>query len=192
MMIVWIVAHQHELSAAQAMINDIARQDEQLQVHAARKATMEEERARLEEHDKLVEQLSCRTHLAVVLGDLSRRLPETTMLTTLNIASPGLMRFASSHDAPQLARDGTASIAPPRTAPAIVVPVSLEAARPQLTLAGIARSAQDVIRFAALLESSPLFDRVQIQSQGAAEWAGRRVEKFEITCDLLEQGEGSS
>lgn len=191
MMIVWIVAHHHELSTAQAMIDDIARQDDQLRVHAARKAALEVERARLEEHDRLVAQLSRRTHMAVVLADLSRRLPESMMLTTVRIVSPGLVRYVLPPDPQPSIGERSAAAAPRSAAPAAATAVPPETTRPQLEMTGVARSAPDVIRFAAQLEGSPLFDRVQIQSQGAAQWAGRRVEKFEITCDLFEPREAA-
>jgi hypothetical protein len=57
---------------------------------------------------------------------------------------------------------------------------------PRLELFGIASEASEVIKFAAALETSPLFSRVSMQVKGPTDWAGRRAEQFEMTCDLVE------
>lgn len=182
MMGIWTAAHQREVSTAEAMITDVRRQDEQLQIHAAKKASMEVEQAHLEEHEARVEQVSSPTQLGVILADLSRRLPETAVLTQMSVRAPSLSRFVANPSAapvPDL-RAPAGAAAPPAT-------VAISTA--QLTLAGIARTAADVINFAAALETSRLFDRVQIVSQGTTKWAGRRAERFELTCNLVEQKE---
>jgi hypothetical protein len=57
--------------------------------------------------------------------------------------------------------------------------------RSKLKLSGIAATLPDIIQFAAALEQSPLFDRVNMRVGEPAVWAGHPAERFELTCELL-------
>jgi len=185
MMFVWVAAHRHEIASAQAMLTDVARQDEQIRIHAEKKAVLEAERAHLLERERLVEELSSPTQLAFIFSDMSKRVPDTVVLTKLQVYSPGLTRYAALSD-PAVTALPSGAAAPARKIEESR-PMSAVQTSPQLQIVGIARSPRDVIAFAAALETSPLFDRVQILTQKPAAWSGRQAEMFEITCDLLEQ-----
>ncbi len=60
----------------------------------------------------------------------------------------------------------------------------------RITMVGMAREMPEIIEFAAALENSRLFDRVQMEMKGPATWGGHSGQKFEIRCDLakLERG----
>ena len=59
--------------------------------------------------------------------------------------------------------------------------------RPRLTIAGVARDMPTMLRFAATMEDSPLFDKILLDPMEPAEWLDRKGERFEMTCDLLPQ-----
>jgi hypothetical protein len=181
---IWVVAHQREVASAQAMLADVAAQRNQVDIHLALREQMEKQRQGLLDQRRLLDHLAGETRLVAVLSDISRRLPETVVLTDLNAQLPGMEVFARLPAAP-----GT----PPPAATAGPAPVAAQAPTPatprpaRLTLGGVAAAAPEVIRLAAGLEDSPLIDRVQMQSQQTSRWAGRVVEKFVLTCDLAEQ-----
>ena len=183
-MMLWGVVHRHRLSNAQAMLTEVSHQQGQLDVHAEKKEAMEFEQNRLRDRQRLLDQLSDRSSLVVVLSALSRHLPETVILTEWSLQRPSL---SSSVD-----------VSSPRTATGPRGPRSRQ--RPSddadtdrsrrnaiLQLTGIAVSIPDVIQFAAALESSPLFDRVYMEARGPTVWAGRRAEKFDLNCELVPQ-----
>lgn len=184
LIIAWWVVHQGRLASASAMMRDICEQSEQLQVHVQKKQAMEAERARLERREALVESLFSPTRLGVVFADISDRVPGAIILTDLRVRSPGLTRYIGHPEIVPIEKVPKPST-PPTT---VVVDAPKPAEHARLTIAGLARKPQEVISFAAALERSPLLDRVQIQSQGFTQWAGRNGEKFEIVCDLVDQG----
>lgn len=57
----------------------------------------------------------------------------------------------------------------------------------QLILHGVAGQTAEIIRFAASLEDSSLFARVQMRVKESVIWEGRRAEEFELVCDLAGQ-----
>jgi len=186
-MAIWMVAHHHELAKTQAMLIEATDQHAQIAAHKLKKRAMEEEQARLHEQQQLLHQLESQTRLAVVLGDISRRLPSEAVLTELSVGGAGLERFTVP--LPQAQSDGGAQ---PPTSPATSAAngapaASLPPESPHILLRGLAITAPDVLRFAASLEKSPLLKRVQLLSQEPAEWDGRKAERFEITCDLRQQ-----
>src|SRR5437870_12990857 len=84
-MVIWFVAHQRELSAAQAMLTDVQTQEEQLRIHLGRKNEMVVERAHLDERRRLLAALEGQTSIVLVLADISRRLPKTVVITRLGL-----------------------------------------------------------------------------------------------------------
>ena len=184
LILVWCIAHQGQVNSASAMMIEVQQQDEQLQLHLQQKQALEDERVRLERRELLVDVLSSPTQLGVIFADVSRRVPRSMLLTQVRVKSPGMMYYVG---APEIAPVEKIA-AKPGTAP-IVVDGPKPTDPPRMTISGLARRPQDVIAFAAALERSTLLDRVQIQSQGPTQWAGRTGEKFEITCELLDQKE---
>jgi Tfp pilus assembly protein PilN len=180
--LIWGAAHQRELSSARAMTLDLTLQQEQLTVHVARKAALEEEWAALASREKLIRQLSNAIQVSVVLSDISRRQPDTVVLTNLELASPSLSRYQQKNE---MILEGSESS--PKHPEAVRQSILTPAESARLMLRGLAKSPRDVIRFAALLEGSPLMSQVVIQSQEPSLWAGRHAEAFVIYCELLEQ-----
>lgn len=205
---VWIVANHHRLSNAQAMVAEVERQEQQVRIHLAKKQQLEAERAALESRQRLMEQLEAGIDLVVVFSDISARMPDTVVLTAMTANCPALARYAAAEEAvptPQGASPSAVTATPPRT--------SLQAARqssaaqpsgpaPQskppdeaadvdrIMLSGVARELPDLFAFARALEGSRLFNRVQMEMREPMVWAGRKVQPFEIRCDLARQAGG--
>jgi Tfp pilus assembly protein PilN len=207
-MALWVVANHHRLSSAQAMVAEVERQEQQVRIHLAEKQRMEAERAVLESHQRLIEQLEAGIDLAVVFSDISRRMPDTVVLTAMTANCPALARYATE-EAGDMAAQGRGQATGPRpslqadrqpsAAPSPVpTPQSVVAQPPstvtheaadvdRITLIGIAREIPDVIAFAAALEGSRLFNRVQMEMKEPVVWAGRKAQQFEIRGDLARQ-----
>jgi Tfp pilus assembly protein PilN len=204
-MALWVVANHHRLSSAQAMVAEVERQEQQVRIHLAKKQQMEAERAALESHQRLIEQLDAGIDLVVVFSDISRRMPDTVVLTAMTANCPALARYAAEEKAapaPQGVPPSAAAPTPPRPplqagrqpsaapppAPAPQSKPPEEAADvDRITLIGIARELPDVIAFAAALEGSRLFNRVQMEMKEPVVWAGRKAQQFEIRGDLARQ-----
>jgi len=186
-MVIWVVVHQHRLASAQAMIPELARQQDQIAVHMAKKASMESERARLREHRELLRELEERVSPVVLFSDVSRRMPSTVVLVELSLECPSIARFSVLEEpAPEVEPPSSARRQSPEKPEA---PVD-EPSKPRLSIRGIATAGPEVVGFAAAIESSPLFDRVQMEMKGPTIWGGRHAQEFVLTCDVLEQ-EGS-
>ncbi|HVP11666.1 MAG TPA: PilN domain-containing protein [Phycisphaerae bacterium] len=192
-MVVWVVAHHHRVATAKAMLPDITRQQEQITIHLAKKAAMQAEQADLRDHQSLRELLEDQPSLVLVLSDLSRRMPDTVVLTEVSVDCPSLAQFATEIDPPKAQEPQPPGDRPPPSPSAPNTPKTKENPPPKarVTLKGIAVDNPDVVRFAAALETSPLFDRVQMEVRGSIVWAGRRAQLFELSCGLLEQQGGS-
>jgi Tfp pilus assembly protein PilN len=185
----WMVAHHHRVESAKAMLPEITRQQEQLAIHLAKKAAMEAERADLRDHQRLVKELKDQASLVLVFSDISRRMPETVVLTEVLADCPSLARFGIEIDPPRPEEPpptGGKRPVPP-SEPLAPKPKENPAANARLTIKGIAVDNPDVVRFAAALETSPLFDRIQMEVKGPTVWSGRRAQLFELTCELVEQ-----
>jgi Tfp pilus assembly protein PilN len=192
-MALWMVAHHHRVENAKAMVPEITKQEEQIAIHLAKKAAMESEKADLRDHQRLLAQLEEQTSLALVFSDISRRMPDTIVLTEVSADCQSLARFGSEIEPPKPAEPAAPGAKPP------VLPPDANAAKMKenqpvsgrVTITGIAVDNPDVVRFAAALESSPLFDRIQMEVKGPTVWAGRRAQLFELTCELLDQQGGA-
>ena len=176
MMATWVVMHQRELATASAMMQDVTHQQDQMDALLAKKAEMDAERGRLEARQHLVDALEDRASLVVVFGDVSRRLPDTVVLTELKLEARSIAVCA---------RPTTTQKAEPGVKPPTVVTQSPSS--PRLTIEAIAKDAPESARCVALLEQSPLLARVQMETRGAVIWGGKRSEKFVVTCDLVSQ-----
>lgn len=190
-MALWVVAHQHRISAAKAMLPEITRQQEQAAIHLAKKAAMEAEREGLKDRRRLLSELETGVGLVPVFCEVSRRMPETVVLIELSAACPSVAEFAVEEQPNRPAEPASpgAKAAPPSLTLVTQAPDdrSLTAT---LLLKGIAVDNADVVRFAAALEGSPLFDRIQMDVKGPTVWGGRRAQVFELTCELVGREEG--
>lgn len=187
LMIVWIAAHEHQVSTAKALLTEVSQQHEQLKVHATKKAVLEAERLRLSEYEDLIRTLADRGSLVVVLSDLSKKMPESVMLTRLSMNLPSVCVFAKASEQSKseevVASDPTGHLVLPSPKPT----AQSMSVTPILRVEGIAISVQDVLQFAADLERSPLFGRVQVETKGDEGWSGHRGQGFQITCELRPQ-----
>lgn len=188
LMLLWVAAHRHRLASAEAMMREVDLQHQQVTIHAAHRRTMEARWDELRDRNRLIEQLSSKASLVLLLADLSRRIPQNVLLTKLKLECDSLTRYtaAPSPDRealPPPAANRGPDLPPPeghdRTDP--------EEDAPRLRLTGIALSQVDVIRFAAAVENSPLFDRVEMKIRDRIVWGGRRAEMFDLSCRVLPQ-----
>ncbi|MCG8406513.1 MAG: PilN domain-containing protein [Phycisphaerales bacterium] len=181
-MAIWIFVHHHRLSNAESMLSEIRLQKDQIRIHAAKRAAMKMEKARLHDRQQLIDQLSNHASLVLVYSDLSRRLPETVVLTKVSLKCPSLSAYVDKEEPES---DALIPRANPRRA---IVPEEDEIPEiigNELTMTGIAVSQGDVIQFAAALEKSPLFDQVYMEAKDPTLWAGRRAQRFELVCELV-------
>ncbi len=179
-MALWVVVHRQQLRVVEAMRADVRRQHEQISIHLAKKQQMETERERLRGRQRLIDHLAQNVSLEVLLSDISRRMPETVVLTDLSARCSSLCRHALEEGTSAVTR----GVSPPGEA------ASRREARPaidRVILTGIAREIPEVIEFAAALERSPLFGRVQMQMDDLKVWTGYEVQGFELVCDLATQ-----
>ena len=176
MMATWVAMHQRELATASAMMQDVSRQQDQMDALLAKKAEMDAERGRLEARQRLVDALEDRASLVVVFGDVSRRLPDTVVLIELKLEARSIAICAKPTTTQKvetmIVESGVKSQSP---------------SSPRLTIEAIAKDAPESARCVALLEQSPLLARVQMEARGAVIWGGKRSEKFVVTCDLVSQ-----
>lgn len=184
-MALWSVAHGHRMASAETMQNEISLQLDQVETNAVKKWTMDSQLAELRSRQRLIGKLSGRASMVLVFSELSRRQPDLVVLTDVSIDCSSLAAFA------QQAAPQADSGAPASVQPLIVEPVT--SPEPplmhlRLKLSGIAVSLPDIIQFAAALEKSSLFDHVSMKVNDPAVWAGRRAERFELTCELVPQG----
>ena len=177
-MVLWVVAHNSELASAEAMLADANEQMTQLDILLARKSNMDARRDRLARLEQLVSELRPTASLAVILSDLSRRMPDSVMLTDLAIESASIRRFVAK---PASDKQETAAKDASKDAP---TPPMDET---RLVVSGLAMDVSDAIKFSAALEASALFEDVQMTLKGMGEWGGRRGEGFEVTCVLPTQ-----
>lgn len=185
-MVLWIVAHQHQLSSAEAMLVEVSSQKSQLSDIGTRKAELIRDRDRLVEHEQTVGQLSDRASMVIVLSLLSRSLPETVVLTELILDASFLEPYlvpASDSSAAGSTRVEAIKPAAPNNAAAPAEPIRPE----RLRLAGVAVEQADVFEFSTALEHSGLFDKVKLELVESTTWNGRQAHRFELSCEMIPQ-----
>ncbi len=97
-MILWVVTHEHQLAQVNAMVDDVARQHEQIAIHLTKKTSMETEQAKLRAHGRLIRVLEDHSSLVVVFSDVSRRMPDSIVLTEVSANCPSLARYAAPEE----------------------------------------------------------------------------------------------
>ncbi len=182
LMLLWFVSHQHRVASAEAMLQEADQQRQQVQIHAIKQESLKRRWDRLHDRRRLVETLSQRAKLVLVFADLSRRMPDRILLTKLDLNCSGLSRFIiqDSDDAENVTTQRPSDRASPYD-----ISEEIEDITPRIKMTGLARSQIDVISFAAALESSPLFDQIEMTNREIAVWGGRRAELFDLTCALV-------
>ena len=180
----WVLVHHHRIAAAEAMLQEVSLQGEQMRLLSAKQAEMRSEQRRLQNRRRLVDLLSAHTSLVVVLSDLSRRLPDTVMLTELGLRCSSVCAFASPEAGKTGARGASRALS---LEPPLVAGERDNTLRQRLHMEGLAASLSDAIRFSAMLEESPLFERISMDVKGPAVWAGRRAEQVELDCEMVSQ-----
>lgn len=188
-MILWLVANEKRVNSAQAMVADVQVTEKQVDAHAAKKAEMEAEYARLQDGLELLKLLEPKASPIVVMSDVSRRITESVFLTEVKMTTPSASRYARAEDVPAAPKPPEPNTPPGTATPAETTAKPVEAAPrvPQIIISGLAVETPDVIQFSALLEDSPLIARVQMELKGSVVWAGRRGQGFKMTCDLHPQ-----
>lgn len=183
MMLLWIVAHHQQINTAEAMLCEVSQQRDQLALIAGKRAELERERSELMEQMRLIDRLANRASYVVVLAELSRCLPANVVLTEVAVKAPLMEPYLYATGRSAATREPIAltakDLAKPRTAQPIVPE--------RLRISGVAIGPADVIEFAARVERSGLFDSVYMESLDAMLWADRRVERFELTCNVIPQ-----
>jgi len=189
-MAVWIGANENRLDTAQAMMDDIGAQKSEIENVASHKVEMERARAALSDLQILLSELTGRRSLVIVFGEISRRIPEDIVLTGCRFYEPTLCDhgLSESETAPNDQRPNTASPRHTNRASASRR-ADAEPLRHGLTLVGVGLSIPDIIDFAAALDKSPLFVRVNMDVKEAIVYAGRPARRFELTCRIVRQEE---
>ena len=200
-MLIWVGSHRHRLATVKGMMVDVAGQEQQVRIHLAKKVQMDAERARLFDRQRLIEQLREGVDLVVVLSDISRRIPKAVVLTELSARCATLGRYVVAEEStapmsPEEEMEQLAAAMPRPSIPGLRLPGSPqqppkprvdEADGDCITIVGMAREVPEVIEFAAALESSRLYRRVQMEMKEPTTWGGKRAQRFEIRCDLAKQ-----
>lgn len=187
-MVLWGVVHQRRLAGAEAMLQEVSQQRHQVELNAAKKGMMDSQLTTLRNRRRLIENLADRVHMVPVFSDLSRRQPESVVLTSLTIHCSSIAAF----DGEEMKDQRTSKIAKTgpnrdqKTEKGLVSSPS----KSTLILSGIAVSLPKITQFAATLEESPLFDGVSLSVKDPTVWAGHRAESFEMRCELIPQQRG--
>ncbi len=182
-MVLWWMVNESRITEARAMLTDVALQKKQIDLVAARKAVLEQEKQRLADRRRLLRQLSGRASPVIVLSELSRVLSDRIVLIECSLHDPLLSSYASPENGAQNfvaaeAGTGLEAGAAGRTG---------ERHIRGLRMVGAAVSLHDVLRLGASLEANPLFGRVNLNTGAESSWAGMRVHRFELHCELIPQ-----
>lgn len=189
-MLVWIGAHYYRVSSAEAMMVDIVAQKAQIESVAVKKSEMEQAKTVLSNLRELMQALAGGRSLVSVFGELSHRIPDSIVLTGIQLYEPSLSDFATEQDGGGVAgmmigRQGATRVARGvGSSPSIV---DVESMRRGLTLYGVARSIPDIIDFAAALDKSAAFFEVDMDVRETAMFAGRPARRFRMTCRIAHE-----
>lgn len=190
-MLIWFGANEYRLKSAEAMMRDVEAQKAQVESTKARKAQMEQARGVLLNIEQLLHELAGGRSLVAMFGELSRRVPDSIVLTGCRVYEPTLADYSVEVDqnGAETSRSRTRSPAMSRReaqSPHVVEP---ESVRRGLTIYGVARSIPDIIDFAAALDDSPAFYEVEMDVREPALYAGKPAQRFRLTCQIAQQTE---
>jgi len=186
---IWIGVNRKMISSARAMMPEIESQQRQIDIHISRTKQLMADRATLDARHAFLEQLQQRISLVPVLADISDRMPENVLLTQL-LRNPELLGKEEEPQGTAIAVDvkGVKPNTPIDVTRARAPDSNALSGQPSfITIRGVARSVPDILEFAAALERSKLLDRVEMQIGQPGIWAGKQVQKFEVTCGLVPQ-----
>lgn len=190
--LIWFGSHRHRIKSAEAFMADIELQKAELDVVAARKSEMERARAVLKNLQDLMDELAGSRSLVTVFGELSRRIPDSIVLTGCHLYEPSLSEYSVNveNNGSTVAGIGFSpkrpGIAFQSASPEVV---EVDSMRRGLTLVGVARSVPDIIDFAASLDKSPAFYEVDMDVREATLYAGRPAHRFRMTCQIAQGSE---
>lgn len=182
LMLLWLVSHQHRLASAEAMLQEVDQQRQQVQIHAQKQEALKHRWDQLHDQRRLIDTLSQRTKLVLVFADLSRRLPDRILLTKLDLDCSRLSRFVITEPRDD---EDVSGAHPINSVTEFDPSEEFRDLTPRIKMTGLARSQIDVISFASALESSPLFEQIEMTNRKIANWGGRRAELFDLTCTLV-------
>lgn len=172
----WAYAHFSWMGNAEAQLEQLERQRQQVRIHRASLEMLTSERDELSAKKALCEQLEDMASMQVILAELSRAIPSTVAPTELVYS-----RSALEPTGPDA--NGTAKPA------ASTQPSDLDGL-PTLRLVGIAVDATQISECAAGLAGSRMLTDVSMRGLGDRAASGRRGAGFEVTSRVLSEGGG--
>jgi Tfp pilus assembly protein PilN len=187
---VWVGAHRHRIQTAEAIMADISAQKSEFDVVAARKSEMERARGILKNLQDLMRELAGSRSLVTVFGELSRRIPDSIVLTECHLFEPSLSEYSvdaegnGSMDVKGGFSQGRLVRQNRETSPEVV---EVDVMRRGLTLVGVARTIPDVIDFAAALDKSQAFYEVDMDVRETTMYAGLPAHRFRMTCRIAQE-----
>lgn len=172
----WAYAHFSWMGNADAQLEQLERQRQQIRIHRASLEMLTSERDELAAKKALCERLEDDASMQVVLAELSRAIPTTVAPTELLFS-----RTAMEPTGPD------ASGAP--KTPASTQPSDLDGL-PTVRIVGIATDATQISECAAGLAGSRMLTDVSMRSLGERAASGRRGAGFEVTSRVLAESGG--
>jgi len=191
-MIVWFLSNHYRLSSAQAMMTDVAAQKSELERVAAIRQDMEQARSVLQNLRQLLGELSGHRSLVPVFADLSRRIPDSIVLTACRLYEPAICEYAIPESEVGAVREGREALIRSRARAANAPKIDAGTMYRGLELIGVARTIPDIIEFNAALDRSPLFFHVTMEVKDPVIHLGQPARRFEIRCRLTPQREAGA
>jgi len=193
-MCLWFGVNRQMIASARAIMPEIETLQKQIDIHRSRTEKLMADRATLDARRAFLEQLHQQISLVPVLADISDRMPESVLLTRMSF-NPGLLgdegdesRSLEAQLDPRAAKPDVPKTETPKPAhSANSAESSTTISGPAITIRGVARTVPDILEFAESLERSKLLNRVEMRIAEPGIWAGKEVQKFEVTCALTPQ-----
>ena len=179
-MAVWFYTNQSRIARADAMMDDAEAQQLQVANVAAYKLQLLQQRSGLNDLQKMLNTLTGDRDLVLIISELSRRVPETIVLTKCDVTVPSIYRFGIETD-PKDA-DKTVPIANKTLLQSAGLFGDESAAT--MVLEGIGAGDSAIIDFAADLDRSPLFFKVKFDVLEDVVFEQRPGKTFSLTCRL--------
>ena len=173
-------------------MSEIHGQKSQIESVAARKLEMEQARTVLENLRNLLDELSGRRSLMPVFGDLSRRMPESIVLTSCQLYEPIFSDYSVIDLDSGMDPDSPAALANTLASAARDTAQDVVPEHRGLKLVGVASTIPDIINLAAELDRSPLFFQVDMEIKEPTVYLGQPARRFEVRCRLMPQREAGA
>ena len=184
----WYYSNASRIARADAMMQDAEAQQREVATVAAYKLQLLQQRSGLNDMQRMLQTLSGDRNLVYILSDLSQRVPDAIVLTKCEVDIPSLHRYAVETD-PQQPVKGV-----PLNKKLLLQSHGLlgedEAAK--MLLHGVGANTAEIIDFAAELEQSSLFYKVNPDVLDNVVFEGRPGKTFRLTCLLARHRGGQS